>query len=378
MANKDDGPPAHHSETPLPEAEEMGLVKRDGGEVTMFAERSMSAQNEGGAAVLAARAEAEIKARALIAIGRPRDVMAFRRKLLDACKRPRFADGAIFSKPMGQGKPIEGLSIRFAEECVRHYGNTDISSMVVGENDEYRTIECCVTDLETNTPWRQNVVVPKTVERKKTQAGDEVVRRRTNSQGQPVYIVRATADQILVQQNALISKTLRTIILKHIPSDIQEEAYELMEAVLAGEVTADPTGFRKRLVDSFYKFGVTHQMLEDYLGKKLADTNEAELVMLNKIGKAVALGESSWDEVLEAKRGKKAPTTGDVATSESAGAAAPSGATEALKSRLGASAQASAVEPPRITEIRAKPEKKRTDDENEELRQYDLDHPVTS
>jgi hypothetical protein len=377
MANKEEGPPAHHSEAPLPE-EDGTLTKRENTDVALFAPQGgLTERNEGGAAVLAARAEAEIKARALIAIGRPRDVMAFRRKLLDACKRPRFADGAIFSKPMGQGKPIEGLSIRFAEECVRHYGNIDISSMVVGENDEYRTIECCVTDLETNTPWRQNVVVPKTVERKKTQAGDDVVRRRTNSQGQPVYIVRATADQILVQQNALISKTLRTIILKHIPSDIQEEAYELMEAVLAGEVTADPAGFRKRLVDSFYKFGVTHQMLEEYLGKKIADANEAELLMLNKIGKAVALGESSWDEVLEAKRGKRAPITADVATSESAGAA-PSGATDALKQRLGSSAQASAVEPARITEIRAKPEKKRTDEENEELRQYDLDNPVTT
>lgn len=370
MANKEEGPPAHHSEAPLPESENTGLVKHDEAkDVELFAAGGLGAQNEGGAAVLAARAEAEIKARALIAIGRPRDTMKFRRRLLEACQRPRFADGAIFSKPMGQGKPIEGLSIRFAEECVRHYGNIDISSMVVGENDEYRTIECCVTDLETNTPWRQNVVVPKTVERKRTQTGDEIVRKRLNSQGQPVYIVRATADQILMQQNALISKTLRTVILKHIPSDIQEEAYETMEAVLAGEITADPAGFRKRLADSFYKYGVTHQQLEDYLGKKLADANDAELLMLNKIGKAVALGESSWEEVLEAKRGKKAPTQAEEV------AAASGSATDALKSKLGVSGQASATEPARITEIRAKPEKKRTDEENEELRQYDLDNP---
>lgn len=367
MSNHEGGPPAHHSETSLPESEEMGLVKRDGGDVAMFAERSMSTQNEGGAAVLAARAEAEIKARALIAIGRPRDIMKFRKNLLDACRRPRFADGAIFSKPMGQGKPIEGLSIRFAEECVRHYGNIDISSMVVGENDEYRTIECCVTDLETNTPWRQNVVVPKTVERKRAQAGDEIVRRRLNSQGQPVYIVRATIDQITMQQNALISKTLRTIILKHIPSDIQEEAYELMESVLAKEITDDPKSFLKRLVDSFYKYGVTHQQLEAYLGKKIDDMNVAEMNGLSRIGKAIALGESSWDEVVEAKHGKKGPSTADVATSDSAGA------TDALKTRLGTAAKG-AVVPPHIAKIVGKGEKA-ADDEKEELRQFQQDHP---
>ena len=369
MTQHEDGPPAHHSETPLPESENAAIVRRENTEVALFAAPApMSTQNEGGAAILAARAEAEIKARALIAISRPRDTMQFRKRLLDACKRPRFADGAIFSKPMGKGKPIEGLSIRFAEECVRHYGNIDISSMVVGENDEYRTIECCVTDLETNTPWRQNVVVPKTVERRSTQSGDEIVRRRTNSQGQPVYIVRATADQILMQQNALISKTLRTVILKHIPSDIQEEAYEMMEAVLAKEITDDPTSFRKRLVDSFYKYGVTHQMIEEYLGKKLDDTNEAELLMLNKIGKAVALGEASWDEVLEAKRGKKGPSAADVASSESAGGSA----TAALKAKLGTQQKADG-EPARITELRKK--KNKTDEEHEALRDYDADHP---
>lgn len=375
MTHHEDGPPAHHSSTPLPESPDgaQAAPQDTGKDIALFAPPAApSERNEGGAAVLAARAEAEIKARALIAIGRPRDQMQFRKRLLDACKRPRFADGAIFSKPMGQGKPIEGLSIRFAEECVRHYTNIDISSMVVGENDEYRTIECCVTDLETNTPWRQNVVVPKTVERKKTQSGDEIVRRRTNSQGQPVYIVRATADQILMQQNALISKTLRTVILKHIPSDIQEEAYEMMEAVLAGEIENDPVGFRKRLIDSFYKYGVTHQQLEEYLGKKLDDTNVAEMNNLARIGKAIALGESSWDEAMEAKRGKKGPSISEVAASENAGAA-PAGATAALREKLGTAAQASTGEPTRITELRKK--KHWTDEENEELRDYDSDHP---
>jgi hypothetical protein len=384
MPNREEGPPAHHSEAPVPDGPDGSITRQTGDareatDVALFAPPApMSERNESGASVLAARAEAEIKARAVIAINRPRNFERFRKNVLAACQRSRFADAAIYSKPTG-GKAIEGLSIRFAEECARHYGNLDISSMVVGENDDYRTIECAVADLETNMVWRQNVVVPKTVERKKTQAGDEVIRRRTNAQGQIVCVVRATADQVFMQQNALISKTIRTLILNIIPSDVKEEAYEMMETVLSGEIRKDPAAYREKLKRAFFKIKIVEKQLVEYLGKSLEDANEAELFVLARIGEGIAQGEGTWAEVMAQKHGKGATVSdGDVAASDSAGAAAPSGATDALKQRLGASAQASAVEPARITEIRAKPEKKRTDDENEDLRQYDLDHPVTS
>ena len=170
--------------------------------------------------------------------------------------------------------------------------------MVVGENDEYRTIECAVADLETNMVWRQNVVVPKTVERKKTQAGDEVIRRRTNSQGQPVYIVRATADQTFMQQNALISKTIRNLILNLIPSDVKEEAYEMMETVLSGEIRKDPKAYRDKLRRAFFKIKVVEKQLEEYLGKPLDEANEAELFVLARVGEGISQGESSWADAM--------------------------------------------------------------------------------
>jgi hypothetical protein len=317
----------------------------------------LTERNEGGAMVLAARAEAEIKARAIVALNRPRSFATFRRKLLEACVRPRFADAAIYSKPVG-GKPIEGLSIRFAEECARHYTNLDISSMVVGENDDYRTIECCVTDLETNLPWRQNVIVPKTVERRSPKAGDEIVRKRLNSQNVPVYIVRATDDQIFTQQNALIAKTLRNLILNHIPSDVKEEALEEMEAVLAGEVRKDPVAYRKRLRDAFFRYGVTPEQLKQFLGHSIEDANEAELFLLQRIGQGIKQGEATWADVMTEKFGGQAM--------ESSGASGLRGAVLGKKAPV-------EFEPARITALRTK--KHPTADEQEEVRSYDLDHP---
>ena len=377
MVNNEDGPPAHHGDAPPPDSPDgIAQPQQEARDIALFVPPApMSTQNEGGAAVLAARAEAEIKARALIAINRPRSFERFRKNILEACGRARFADAAIYSKPTG-GKAIEGLSIRFAEECAKQYGNLDISSMVVGENDEYRTIECAVADLETNMVWRQNVVVPKTVERKKTQAGDEVIRRRTNSQGQPVYIVRATADQTFMQQNALISKTVRNLILNLIPSDVKEEAYEMMETVLSGEIRKNPAAYREKLRRAFFKIKIVEAQLAEYLGKPLDEANEAELFVLARIGEGIAQGESSWADVMAQKRGPVQPTTAEVAQSDSAGA----GATAALKSRLGATAPDSAADrlAARIAAIRAKPATQRTDDEAEDLRQFEADNGVTS
>lgn len=264
-----------------------------------------------GAVVLATRAAKEVEARALLAKRFPRVLMEFRRKVLESCTRPIFADAGIYSVPRGE-KDIEGLSIRFAEECARYYGNLDISSMVVSEDTEQRVIECCVVDLEVNMPWRQSVVITKTVERKHVKKGDVVLGKRLNSRNEEVFIVQATADQTFMEQNRLISKTLRNLILNHIPSDVKEEARAAMEATLRGEITKDPVAARKRIVDAFYKFGVTPAMLADFLGKPIEQANDAELQLLNNVGRGIKQGEGTWEDVMQEKRGpaKAAAETG--------------------------------------------------------------------
>ena len=61
------------------------------------------------------------------------------------------------------------------------------------------------------TPLAQDVTVTKTVERRKLPQGEKPIRVRANSNGQPIYILHATDDEILNKQNALISKAVRTL-----------------------------------------------------------------------------------------------------------------------------------------------------------------------
>lgn len=285
-------------------------------------------QGETAASSVAARAKADIEARALVALNRPRNVDTFRLGLLQSCKRSRFAAGAWYSKPVG-GKAIEGLSIRFAEEAARHYGNLALDAQVVYDDAEKRIIRQTATDLETNNAYSLEVTVSKTVERRSPKQGDEVIRSRTNSNGQTVYLIRADEDALLNKQAALLSKARRQLILQHIPSDITEEAAEEILGTRKSEVDRDPLAARKRMVDAFFGIGVGPEDIEEFLGHPLDSITKAEIHFLGSIYTGLKEGESTWAEVIELKKGKKAD-----GKDEAQSKAAASG-TDKLKAKLG-------------------------------------------
>lgn len=262
---------------------------------------AVSMQNETSSVVLAARVEAEIKARTFVAISRPRNIDSFRLRLLESCQRSRFADCAMYAKPVG-GKQITGLSIRFAEEAIKYYGNMEIRAMVVSEDDERRVFEVSAVDLETNALFAVPVVVQKTVERKNP-GSSEVVRWRTNSSGGAVAIIRADDDALLVKQNALLAKAQREVILKHLPADVKEEAIEVIEATVKARTEQDPTAERKRILDGFFRVGVMPEQIVEFLGHSCDAINPAELHVLRRIWRGIEQGEGTWADVMVERRG---------------------------------------------------------------------------
>ena len=74
------------------------------------------------AVAVAERAKAEVQARYIVAMQRPRDVDEARVRILDHCKRRRFAEAARYAKPIGK-ESIRGPSIRFVEAALQEYGN---------------------------------------------------------------------------------------------------------------------------------------------------------------------------------------------------------------------------------------------------------------
>jgi hypothetical protein len=271
----------------------------------------------------AAQARASVEARYLVAMRTPRSWDTVRLRILAACKRPGFAEGARYSKPVG-GKSIVGPSIRFAEESLRAMGNAYVETMVVFDDEERRIVRVTVTDLESNLSYPHDITIEKTVERRSLRQGQEVLGRRQNTKGETVYIVRATEDDLLVKQAALVSKAIRTGALRLLPSDILEEAMELVPMTLLNEDAKDPASARKRVCDAFFSLGVEPTDLEEYLGHKIEGSTPAEISLLRTIHQALKDGETTWPEVLETKGkngGFKKADRGTTALREKVGAA---------------------------------------------------------
>lgn len=272
---------------------------------------ALATTGETSATVLAEQAKAQILARYYLAKENPRDFDEVRADILKECRRPRFAEAARYSVPRGSKKNeetgkweknyIKGFSIRFAEAIIRCMRNITVDTAAIYDDREKRTVRVSVTDIQGNVPYSQDVTIQKTVERKKTQPGDVVLRQRLNSSGDTVFIVEATDDEILNKQNALVSKAMRTLGLRLVPGDILDEALEEINETLSKADKADPEAAKKKLLDGFGNVGVSVSQLKDFIGHDLSTLNPQELSELREIYSALRDGATNWREVMDGK-----------------------------------------------------------------------------
>jgi hypothetical protein len=274
---------------------------------------------ETNTAAAAAREKAAIEARALVAMHRPRNFETSRLRLLTACKRPGFALVARYAKPIGGNKTVDGLSVRFAEEARVLWGNMAVDAFVAFDDEERRVYRVVGSDLETNAHEGVDVVIEKFVERRQPRQGQEVIRSRTNSSGQVVYLIRATEDDLLVKVNALIAKARRNVILSLIPGDVKEECEALCIDTVRRKDAEDPEAAKRAVLGSFFELGVTPDQVAQFLGHSPEALNPAEIHLLRKIYQGIRDGEATWAEVMETRGADASATTGSTAGKGTAG-----------------------------------------------------------
>jgi hypothetical protein len=274
---------------------------------------ALSVAAETSAATTAERAKAIVQAAYVMARSNPRDLMAVRQRLMNRCMSPRFAEVAIFAKPQGKNPDgsqhmVRGLSIRFAEAAIQAYGNIRVETNVLFDTAERRILEVAVTDLETNATYSAPIAFEKTVERGKVAANAKPLEVRTNSYGEPVYILRATDDEVTMKQAALVSKAIRTLGLRLIPGELLDEAKDVIADVQSGEIKTEPGAVVRRMVDAFARGGVNAAALQEYLGHSLDSVTPDELVELKQLSQAIADKETTWREALAEKSAVAAST----------------------------------------------------------------------
>lgn len=256
--------------------------------------------SENNAVAMAAQQKAIVEARYMMAIARPRDLDKVRQSMLKDAKRSSFARVAIYHKPIGKG--VEGPSIRFVEAALRAMTNVLTETMTIAEDEERRIVRVACSDLETNTYYSVDVTVTKTVERSSCPQGEKPIRVRTNSYGNPVYVLRGTDDDILNKQNALISKAVRTLGLRIIPGDLVDEAMYWIRKTNQQDTFQNPDAAKNMIIDSFAQIGVQVDGIKEYLGHDLSTASPSEIGDLRAIYTTIKDGETTWNAVISNKR----------------------------------------------------------------------------
>jgi len=283
-----------------------------------FGGSQIQTQAETAIAAVSARERAKVEAMYLMAERHPRNWDTVRVRLLGHCDRPGFAEIARYKKPAGRKKVngqwqetyAEGLSARFAEIARQEAGNLSTESAVIYEDDLIRIVRASVIDLERNNNDSREITIAKAVEKKGKQVGKDwqppegreiIGNPRLNSYGEPVWLVKATDDEIRSRQNSEISKAQRDESLRLIPKDIRDDCEALVIAVLLDPKKVDPTAARKKVIDGFARIGVLPDDLVVYVGCALDRMSPAQVDELRGLWTAINDGETDFQRALKVK-----------------------------------------------------------------------------
>jgi len=269
----------------------------------------------GGGAVVApsatdsvgmAAAEAEVKGAIVLARQFPRDENRAYIALAGSCERPTFAASARYDYTRG-GKLIDGLSVGFAREAARVWGNIQHGIRIVGvrNDDEYPPhgevhIKGWAWDMQTNTRVEQETTFPYLIFRKR---------------GGWVKPDERDARELVARHGAIV---VRNCILNLLPPDVKEDLLERLRdtgaSKAATDLDQDRDGTVAKLAKAFDGLGVTADMLCHLLEVDSLDAIDGRgLDRLRGVYQAIKDGATQANAVFPELGGQAAATGGQSA-----------------------------------------------------------------
>lgn len=215
--------------------------------------------NQGTVAVESSRAITEAQGKLLLAKQFKRNYTDCYSMAIQACQRKGFAEKAFFSYPRG-GQTVTGVTIRFAEEMARCYGNIDYGIKELSHDKGKSEMQAYAWDLETNTISSQNFTVEHIRE---TRSGNQDLTSQRD-------IYEKTANDG--------ARRLRSRILAILPPDLIEDCIAECKKTLAGSNDKPISDKIKAMVVYFQKLGVSKEMLEKRLNHTVESITPDELV----------------------------------------------------------------------------------------------------
>jgi len=226
-----------------------------------------------------ARAVAEVQGAMMIAKRFPRDEKGAIDRIKNACTRESLAKRALYTYARG-GQDITGPSIRMAECIAMNWGNLQYGLREIEQRDGESTVEAFAFDLETNTRSTKLFQVSHI---RATKAG-----RVKLTDPRDIY-------ELVANQGA---RRVRACILSVIPGDVVEEAVEQVHLTLSTKEALSPEKI-KAMVDAFAELGVTKEMIEAKIQRRLEAITPAQVVNLRAIFTSIEDGMRKPEEWFE-------------------------------------------------------------------------------
>jgi hypothetical protein len=247
------------------------------------------------------RAIAEVQARMIMARQMPRDPGRAVDQIIRDCARESLAAKALYSYARG-GQDITGPSIRLAEAVAQRWGNLASGIKELSRGPSYSECVAYAWDLESGYYDERQFQVRHW--------------RDTKQGGHPLKEERDIYEMIF----NLGQRRKRAVLLAVIPGDVIEMAIQECERTIHANADTSPDAVLK-MVEAFDRMGVTRQMLERRIQRRMEAIRPAHIVQLSKIYASLTDEMSAASDWFEPETGASA--TWNAVETQHAAATAP-------------------------------------------------------
>jgi len=211
----------------------------------------------------------------------PRQLSLVKQRMLSfATLDEETAAGCFYTLPGrkgGDGKPLQGPSVRLAEIALSCYQHLRAGSRIIEDDGKFITAQGVVHDLE------NNVVI-----------SIEVKRRVTSKTGQ-----RYSDDMIATTGNAACSIALRNAAFRVIPMALIKPVYDAAKKLAIGD-SKSLVQRRAGSIDHFAKLGISKEKVCEVLGVRSVDDIQLDhLEILIGYATAIKDGDATVDEIFK-------------------------------------------------------------------------------
>jgi hypothetical protein len=233
-----------------------------------------------------ARAVAKVKAQFYVAKTSPRDVNERLNAIKKLCKIAEVAQNSEFSFPRGR-TTVRGPNIRIAELIASNWHNFEYGITEINRGQGASLCEAYAIDMESNTAYRMQYVVPHRRDKNDSGGGEGTVDLKTD---RDIYEMIANMG----------SRRVREAILRVIPTFVVEAAMDVCRATKLETDQREPLADRiPKALSAWKDLGVTPAMIAAWLRCPIKDMIEQQYQDLKEIYRTIKANEGRVSDYFE-------------------------------------------------------------------------------